>query len=194
MNLRAWLRKSPAPVKVQCGRNVISVPDSRTKWADVEETLEATAEHGDKIQALDASGALLRAFVWEDADGDDAAPSSRAPKASESELVLLARELNNASDNGARRHEAAYALAFDRLTGLCQTIADRLTAMETMWSKSMLAQARAQADSIVAAAQAQQAGGDSDVMKILGPMLGPMMTAAVAPSPAKTPPPNGKAT
>lgn len=190
-NIRTWLRKSPEPVKVQIGRTTIAVPNSRTKWADIVATIEATAEDGDKIVALDAGGVVLRAFVFEaseiEPEDEAAAP---AAKGGQTELVALARELNIAADNGAKRHEAAYLMAFERITGLCQTISDRLSAMEAMWSKAMLAQARAQADSIVAAAQAR--GGDDDpnsVMKLLGPMLGPALANMVEKA---SPPPNGQ--
>jgi len=187
MNIRTWLRKSPNPVKLLIGKTIVQVPDSRTKWAEIEQTIVSTAEDGDRIACLDAAGAVLRSMTY-DCENADETP---AAKPGDSELVLLARELNVAADNGARRHEAAYAMAFDRITGLCQTISDRLSAMETMWSKAMLAQARAQADAIVAAAratEAQNGSGESDMMKMLGPMIGPMMAGMASPPAA---PPNG---
>lgn len=198
MNLRAWLRKSPRPAIVMVGKTAIAVPDSRTKWAEVEETITATAEDGDKLVCLDASRNVLRAFTFDGGTTETAEPAA-AKSSSETELVLLARELNNAADNGAKRHETAYAKAFEEIVSLCKTISERLGSMEQAWQKAMISQAKAQADMIVAVANAKAAaaGADteqSDLMKMLGPLMPAILGAGGghdSPSPS---PPNGKKT
>lgn len=187
MNLRAWLRKAPYPTAVMVGKTRVTVPDSRTKWAEVEQTILVSADDGDKIVCLDREGTVLRAFAY---DGEKTEGGEKPSSVEASETVLIARELNSAADNAAKRHEAAYSLAFCKIVELCTSVMDRLASMEATAHDARLQEAKARAEMIVAVAQAKAAGGDqSDFMAMLGPMM-PGVIAALGGAPPKSP--NGK--
>jgi hypothetical protein len=72
MNLRAWLRRAPKPAQLRCDGQLIPVPSAGNQWAQLEETILALG--ATRVEALDASGAILRATQLESVD-DAAVPA-----------------------------------------------------------------------------------------------------------------------
>jgi len=181
-NLRSWLRRNAeATASFKVGDLDLAIPDGRSKWAELESTIEAKAKRGDSIEAYDEEGTLLRAFTWE--GGDAAASEGPAAKGplpmNENALVhSLAALLERAADRGAERHAGAYTMAFDTIrasqadafatmVNLVNLVSNRLVAMETAWGKAMVATAEARAEAVAARAEGQQ----GDVLDRVMPML-----------------------
>jgi hypothetical protein len=171
------------------GRTALQVPDSRTKWAEIEQTILVTADDGDKIVCLDSNKVVLRAFTY---DGEKTEGGERpAADGASTELVLLGRELNAAADNAAKRHENAYTLAFTKMADLCTAVMDRLGTMEIAAHDARIAEAKARAEMIVAVAQAKAADGGS-MDPLLAQMLGIVGPGVMAALSSGTAAPNGK--
>lgn len=171
MNLRSWLRRTPKPATIRVdGAQLVPVPNSGNVWAQLEETL--TALNASRVEALDASGAILRAAQLRD-DDEETAP---AKQGGGSELGQLARIIADAHDAGARRHAAAYETAFAKQLELLSVVASRLTALETAYHRSVTQVAQLQLDA--AAANASDDGTNA----ITG-----MLAAAMGAAPAVTP-------
>lgn len=175
MPLRRWLRRTPQPAKLRLDGTEISVPKGGNKWQVAADSVVALG--GERLEALDATGAVLRVLAL--GDDDDTSTVAPAPIASHhqqplSDVVLLARLLAEASDAGARRHAEAYSLAFTKMAGLVETFASRLSLLENAWQKAMTTAARAQADAILAQAQPDEAGDEA------GAAIQAMMMAAIA--------------
>ncbi len=98
---------------------------------------------------------LLRATSLGDDEPEDAPSSTGA-----TELENLARLICEAHDAGARRHAESYALAFQENTKLVQILAQRLGGLEQAWQKAMQQTAQAQANAMVAAADAASQSDD----------------------------------
>ena len=185
MNLRSWLRREPSPASIMLADLEIAVPDGRSKWAELDATIAGKAKRGDRVEAYDDDGTLLRAFVWNEGAAEPPAPTETAAavvaRSEDARLVEFARLIAAASDRGAERHAQAYQTAFNTMENLVNLVSNRLVAMETAWQKAMVATAQAQAEAI----RAQQSGDAESPMA----MLLPMLMGGMAP---KTPtPPNG---
>jgi hypothetical protein len=184
MNYRSWLRKQPAPVVVAIGDKKLNVAgESRTKWADIEASLLAIARDGDTISALDADGVILRSVVFDSERADEEPAPTNASATGEANadfMVLLAQKLNEAHDAGAKRHADAYVASFNVLASLVEMSIDRLSKAETMYAKMVQITARAQADSILAQAEAQAAvtAAQNDSAGGFGSVLAPLAEAA----------------
>ena len=116
--LRHWLARTPCPRAIRCvlpeGEPVtIAIGATRKRWSDAESAVPPDAS---RVEALDASGAVLRAYSL--ADGDDA-PRER-PAALPAAMIPatpmeLARIVLDATDAGAKRHAAAYEATIDQV-------------------------------------------------------------------------------
>lgn len=156
MNLRRWLRREPRPSIIRADGRDVRVPTSGNVWASLEETL--TAMNPTRLEALDDSGALLRAVQLE-ADDEPAAAAPAAPAGtSDAYLERLARIISDAHDAGAKRHADAYGLAFQENTKLVQLLAHRLSGLETAWSQAMRQVAEAQQEVALASANPGEGG------------------------------------
>ena len=142
-------------------------------WAQLEETIGALG--ASRIEALDASGAILRATTLEPDDEPQAAPA--ATHAGDGNLDRLARIIAEAHDAGARRHAQAYETAFARQLELLGVVAARLTSLETAYHRSVTQVAQLQLDAAAAS------GGDDATQAITG-----MLAAAMGAAPAAPPP------
>jgi hypothetical protein len=167
-SLRRWLRRSPQPHKLRVDGRDLAVATGANQWAVTEESVVAMAPS--KIEALDASGLVLRALALDKGEDEDASTPVDKPRGAESDLVTLGRLLNEAADNAAKRHENAYRLAFEENTKLVGTLVDRLGGLETAWQKAMGIAARAQADAM--AAQAMSGEGGDPAGAAIANMLG----------------------
>jgi len=171
-SLRHWLRRAPRPTRIRADAQEIQVPTSGHWVAQVEETIASLAPA--RVHALAADGSILRALELE---RDDDAPSAPTPTTTTTtdnaaQLVQLGRLLLDASEAGAKRHAAAYELAFAKQTELLAIIANRLTALETSWSRAMRDTAQAQADAILASAQQSNDDSTSAITAMLGAAMG----------------------
>ena len=173
MNLRSWLRRSPKPAQLRCDGQLVPVPSAGNVWAQLEETV--TALGASRIEALDASGAILRATQLE--SDDDAPAAAPASHHGDGQLDRLARIIAEAHDAGARRHAQAYETAFARQLELLGVVAARLTSLETAYHRSVTQVAQLQLDA------AQAAGGDDATNAITGMLAAAMGAAPAAPAP-----------
>lgn len=133
MNIRAWLRKSPQPSRLRVDGRDVAIIEGKWKWAEAERAISGM--DGNKIEALDTGGAVLRACMLDDGEADE----SKASNAKESELVLVARELRIAADESAGRHADAYKYAFETVASMFNAQSSRLASLETAWQKLVLA-------------------------------------------------------
>jgi len=172
-SLRHWLRRAPRPSRIRADAQEIQVPASGHWVAQIEETITSLAPA--RVHALASDGSILRALELERDEDAPSAPTTTTTTTTSNDavqLVQLGRLLLEASEAGARRHAAAYELAFAKQTELLAIIANRLTALETSWSRAMRDTAQAQADAILASAQ--QSGDDSAnaITAMLGAAMG----------------------
>lgn len=110
MNLRSWIKKPPQPVSLRVhlvdgskDELVIDQKDNR-RWARAAESLEAMSIL--KVDALDPKGKILRTTLVDNEDApevDAPAGESTGKPEGESPLGELARHLNVAADQAAKR-------------------------------------------------------------------------------------------
>lgn len=194
MNLGSWLRKSPQPRIIVADGKRIEVGNKGGKWRDMVRTIESLG--ATKLEALDGSGNILRAFTIEDDDDDDAKPASKTehPHACPTcgtSLNMFAQLLSNAFKTGSDSQRDAYQSIFSENTNLVRLLADRLGALEASqhkWLQTHVRQtvdlAQAKADAALAASNGGD-GGDS----ILGPLIaGVLQGQAAAPAQPPQPP------
>jgi len=183
-SLRRWLRRSPQPRKLRVDGRKVDVADGGNCWAVTEETV--LAMRPTRIEALDSNGTVLRAISLDRDDEDAASTDEPKPAAYEDQLTRLARIISDAHDAGAKRHEAAYAIAFSKFAELVQILSVRLGGLENAWQKAMSATAQAQAERLIAEqlAAASGDGGDPVAPAILA-MLGQAAAHASANGAAK---------
>lgn len=149
--LRAWLRRQPHPNRLRVDGRDVAIATGSNHWAKTEETV--LAMDPSKVEALDSTGGILRVTTLRD---DDELEEERAKPQEESEVVQIARLLNEAHDAGARRHADAYKAAFEENTNLVRILAERLGGLEAAWQQAMQQSAQAQADAILAAAKGSE--------------------------------------
>lgn len=165
-DLRRWLRRQPHPVKLRVDGRDVAIAQGPKMWVVTEDTVKAM--NPSRVEAIGPDGVCLRALILDGGDDDDGESKAETQRRVELEsadarLLEMSRLLAEAHDAGARRHAEAYALAFDKMTGLVEILATRLGGLENAWQSAMKANARAQADAIAAAAAAEAAAhGDND--------------------------------
>jgi hypothetical protein len=191
-SLRRWLRRTPQPRKLRVDGRKVDVASGVNCWAVTEATVLAMSPT--RIEALDSTGTVLRAISLDREDaGDDDAPAPARVDPNETELVRLARIINDAHDNGAKRHADAYRLAFEENTKLVRILAERLGGLEEAWQEAMGAAAQARADAVIA--QAGNEDGDlagQAVAQMLGNAGAAMLTNGQKNGAKKPPPPKAK--
>src|SRR5580704_15664021 len=124
MRLRTLLRKfSPTSIKVD-GAKVLKIEgDNPRRWARAEENVSAL--RAKRIELLDDEGGILHAMDLElEAERNLAATDDDEDQPLGVAIAQIARIINQAHDNGALRHEKAYALAFNLLADLTRKSVD----------------------------------------------------------------------
>jgi len=128
MRLRTWLKQTAChSVRVRVGNEDHAVKvdhDDQRRWARTEDTILSMG--ATKVHALAKDGSVIRAMDLEVVKEreEEARASGKAPIGEENELAQLARVLNEAHDNAAKRHEGAYLQGFSMLVGLTQKAVD----------------------------------------------------------------------
>lgn len=170
VNLRSWLRRNPQPASVRVDGRSIPMGTGARRWADVEATILAVG--GSSLEALDASGQLLRATQLDGECADTSAtpgqPRASAPVSTLDQGALLgqfAQLLSAAYQQGASATRESYALAFTENTNLVKLLANRLGSLEVAWQRAMTQTAQLQAE------VAQGSSSDDSVLSLLGPAL-----------------------
>lgn len=198
-SLRRWLRRHPQPVRLRVDGKDVAIASGANQWSTTEESIRALG--GNRIEALDANGTCLRATTLgttgaPPSDDDDDDRSSDRGRFRESDLVTMSRLLAESYQSGARQHAEAYEKGFSALLGLVGMVTNRLTALETAWQKSMHATARAQADLLIAQAEASAGGEEGGLGQLLGAFAagagGIPMNGAPPASPSNGAPKKGK--
>ena len=126
MSLQSFLKKTPKPtalrVMTEEGEKTIKVNlKAHRPWGEAEKTIDTLK--ASRVECLDGKGQVLRSIDLEVPD-EEPLPKKERLSAASSELVLLAKLLNEASDNGAKRHADAYKLGFDMLAALVRSVVD----------------------------------------------------------------------
>lgn len=139
MDIKYWLRKSPQPAVVLCDGKKIQVGTGPRKWAEMAETISSMG--GVRLECLAADGTILRVTDVEaepdkPAGSTDSGGPARMPVGI-SDMAQLAIIIGNVCDAAARRHEAAYKMAFDSLSDIVKSNTDRTVAMEAAWIESL---------------------------------------------------------
>jgi hypothetical protein len=161
MHVRSWIRRNPQPAAVRLdGVKVVPIAATgATRWADVMSVITSTDPA--RIEALDASGQVLRACDLHDQADEDAAAAAPATERM-TELVLLGQELRKAADESAARHEAFVRYAFETMASITSSVVNRSASIENAYMKLLEAHAE----------RMQSAPGeDAAMMQIMGPAL-----------------------
>jgi len=161
--LRSWLKREPHPMRIRAVINgddrVVRIGDSRSRWRDAENALQGCTH----AEAVDAEGEILR--VW-DVEGEASSQAKAQRGAEQTQLVELARLLNDAADASVQRHGEAYRLAYEQQALLVKVLSERLQALEAAWHRLLMSQAE------------NLAPDDPNlpmVMAVLGQAIGPML-------------------
>ena len=169
MNLKEVLRRTSGLSAIRCGDDVVRLTDVRGRYAEAARAILALDP--DRIELLDANGAVLRVVNLRD-EGDGDEEEIARDNMSVGDLASLARVLGDVADRAAMRHAQAYQAAFEAQTELVRLIAERLGSLEKAWHRVILAEyERAQAtttddgaldtiaQSVISLAAAKQSGG-----------------------------------
>jgi hypothetical protein len=164
-SVHSWLKIVPEPVAVRVdGEHILKISKSPRRFTTADDALRAMP--WERLEALDAKGAILRAMVNPDCEPE-------APPAPASEdggtLKTFAKLLSDAYKQGASDHSDAYKEAFKYMTNLVDVTSKRLTAIERILSQRLQADAHAIED---AKADAEEAAGG------LGGIVGTMQSVA----------------
>lgn len=140
MDIKYWLRKSPQPAVVLCDGKKIQVGTGPRKWAEMAETISSMG--GVRLECLAADGTILRVTDVESepdkpAGSTDAGGGTARVPVGISDMAQLAIIIGNVADAAARRHEAAYKMAFDSLSDIVKSNTERTVAMEGAWIESL---------------------------------------------------------
>jgi len=167
MNLKEVLRRTSGLAAIRCGDDVVRLTESRGRYAEAARAILALDP--ERIELLDAQGAVLRVMSLR--DNDDDIESQPPENVSLGDLASLARVLGDVADRAAMRHAQAYQTAFEAQTSLVRLIAERLGALEKAWHRVIMAEyERAQmpmsddstldslAQSVISLAAAKQGG------------------------------------
>lgn len=146
--LTKWLARTPQPATVRVERGdgevkPVRVGVTRSKWRDAE---SAIGSDWVRLEAVDESGALLRA--WESETAEETRTKNAPLPASPQEVMLarFAELLANACDQAVQRHTEFVNVAFMQLGSLVQLYAQRNAMLEKAWHRLLVDSARAQAE------------------------------------------------
>lgn len=174
--LDAWLRRKPQPAAVLADGRRVAVPDSPRRWAELAETLDALG--ASRLVAIDDQGVTLRAVSLE--SGGELQEQAAAPKSPlASELTVMSSLLADAYRTGAETAMGAMRGSIEENTKLVRLLADRLSAIEVAWQRSLATHARLTTELAHAQAAATTGAADDGVLGALLPLI-----AAGAPAPA----------
>jgi hypothetical protein len=150
----------------------VQLSSGRWRWADAERSIVALG--GSKLEAVDASGAVLRATLLEGDAGVEelAAPSSSSSSSSSSstarsELAELANIIGGAYRDAYAGANLQTEQAHKRLCEVTQLVCERLTGVEAAYQRTIEERA---ADTL-----AMAAGGEDRLTESL---LGGLLTQA----------------
>ena len=139
--LRRWIARHPHPSSLRCddGEKTVRVGVTRSKFRDAENALAGVSG---RIEALDESGAILRAIDVEVPEGSEAAKKKAAvgQDSNQAMLTRFAELLTDGMDKAAARHEAAYRMGFDHQATLINLLSTRLSQLEKAWHGMIMAQ------------------------------------------------------
>lgn len=124
LEIPRWLRKQPPACKVRATledgseRMVAIDPKDPRRWGKCRDTLVGL--RAVKVEKLDKGGDVVGVLLMEDEEQAEDRQAARDKKkhAEESQLVQVARLLNEAADKAASRHAEAYTKAFDMMAGM----------------------------------------------------------------------------
>lgn len=124
LEIPRWLRKQPPAFKVRATledgseRMVAIDPKDPRRWGKCRDTLVGL--RAVKVEKLDKGGDVVGVLLMEDEEQAEDRQAARDKKkhAEESQLVQVARLLNDAADKAAQRHAEAYTKAFDMMAGM----------------------------------------------------------------------------
>lgn len=190
--LRSWLRRSPLPASVRADGQILAIPETPSRWADLAATLEALG--ASRVECLGPDGQILRAVTLDSPEAPDPAEieairEERAERDRVREAIEIARVVADAADRAVTRHAETYAKVLERYEALVSLSVQRLAVLERGYHAALTAAARAQSDAILAAAERDAAAqGGSELAPILA-ALGPALLSGDSGQPK----PNGKA-
>jgi hypothetical protein len=205
--IRRWLSRLPHPARVNADGREVVIGDGRKRFIEAADSILTIQP--ETIEAIDASGALLRVTAIdysEFVDGDPqagAAPSSSSSSTStpsplpnlgepKSDAGELARLILEATDRGAQRHAEAWAAAFEatrqsqeRMAELVSVAFERMTALEVAWQNALNDRVRDVVE-----------GGEDDLDGPIGEVIKSVVARRMTQAPAQpngsAPKPNGK--
>lgn len=133
MNLRGWMRKSPMPAIIRCHtangpRDVVIDASDPRRWANAETSVLALFPAA--VEALSADGKTLRAVNLEDTNVAPDEEEAKGTTAKESELVLIARLIKDAYNDGAANHAQAFEKSFAPMISMVDVMSQRLAGLE----------------------------------------------------------------
>jgi hypothetical protein len=131
-----------------------------------------------KIEALDKAGDVLRVMLLEEPDDPEAQEAREQKKqANETQLVQVARLLNEAALNASKMHEGAYLKSFEMVTGLAKSVLEAHNRQVTLINGLLRRIAAAEAH------VGDEGGGGGGVQQMLAGILmqGAMGGAASSP-------------
>jgi len=144
LSLKSWLKKSPVPAKLRIRtddgvRELAVETDGARRFANTEAAALAMNPNG-MVEALDATGIVLRVIEVraEEPEAESDGLVAQLMKDGEgspvmmpaSVVMLFAKLLAEASDQGASRHAGAYEMAFSKQNELLQLVVARLVGVE----------------------------------------------------------------
>lgn len=186
-DLRAWLRRRPAPRKLRLisddDDRIVDLGAGRVRWAEVETTV--TNAKPQIVECLDAEGAVLRSQRLEDENPDKASPEDKAvAKSQQANAAMLdayGKRLVEAFNAGA---EAA-AVSQGNLVSIVETLTKQLTIAIT----NQLTLAANYANEV--ARSGGEPDGEGKGSEALMGLLGTMLAGRNLPAPPPPAPPNG---
>ena len=135
MNLKEVLRRTSGLAAIRCGDDVVRLTNARGRYAEAARAILALDP--ERIELLDANGAVLRIVNLRDDDADEGDAHERDTM-NASDLASLAKILGDVADRAAMRHAQAYQAAFEAQTSLVKLIAERLGSLEKAWHRVIM--------------------------------------------------------
>jgi len=161
MNVKSWLRRNPQPAKLTLDGTTVPIGTGPKRWQEACDTIDAM--DGSRLQAHDASGAVLRATTL-DRETDDDAPA--ATSSTSNDLQHLATLLATAWKDGAEVGRRKEDDGFNKLVVVVEIMSTRLAQIETAWQQMLVVQSELYAE--LAEARASEGEGEGSVMGIIG--------------------------
>lgn len=190
-----WLRKAPSAWKVRAtlddgSERILAVgnPKDARRWGKTRDAVIALKAV--KLEKLDKGGDVTGVMLLEDDEQAEERKEREAKKKHEGEtqLVQLARLLNEGADASAARHEAAYLKSFEMVTKLAGSVLEAHNKQVQLVNALLRRVAAAEA----AAAQSEGGGMDPVQMMVMGAMGGQGGIPAAVAAAARSSSTNGK--